>query len=161
MWISSSRRFPRSSPAAEPAERRDRRLLALVVGEDPQLRRVVRAQLESIRLPSAADAEPGTVTVVEAESGRGALAVLSRIAPALVVLDLVLPELSGYELCERLRASDALQHVPILALSARSMPEDRAAAEEAGASAFLAKPFTPRELTEHVLPLLTAGGGDR
>jgi two-component system chemotaxis response regulator CheY len=119
---------------------------------------MVRTHLEALRVP---DQESGFVSVVEAESGRGALSILAIIAPALVVLDLILPELSGYELCERLRASATLQHVPILAISARAMPEDRAAAEEAGASAFLVKPFTPRQLTEHVLPLLSAGNGDR
>jgi len=154
MWISSSRRSLQSLPDAEPADLRVRRLLALVVGEDPGLRRMVRTHLEAIRLPG--DQSPGVLSVMEAESGRAALSVLSAIAPALVVLDLILPEVSGYELCERLRASAALQNVPILAVSARAMPEDRAAAEEAGASAFLAKPFTPRELTEHVLPLLSA-----
>jgi two-component system chemotaxis response regulator CheY len=128
----------------------------LVVGEDPGLRRVIRTQLEQIRLPAmAVNGPPAVLSVVEAESGRSALSVLSAIAPALVVMDLILPELSGYELCERLRANATLQHVPILAMSARAMPEDRAAAEEAGASAFLAKPFTPRELTKHVLPLLS------
>jgi CheY-like chemotaxis protein len=152
MWTSSSRRSLQSFPDAEPAELPDR-LLTLVVGEDPGLRRMVRTHLEAIQLPGAQSRH--VLSVVEAESGRSALSVLSAVAPALVVLDLILPELSGYELCERLRASAALQHVPILALSARAMPEDRAAAEEAGASAFLAKPFTPRELTEHVLPLLS------
>jgi two-component system chemotaxis response regulator CheY len=115
---------------------------------------MVRTHLEAIRFPG--DQSPRVLSVMEAESGRGALSVISKVAPSLVVLDLILPELSGYEVCERLRATSALQHVPILAVSARAMPEDRAAAEEAGASAFLAKPFTPRELTEHVLPLLSA-----
>ena len=126
MWISSSRRSLQSLPDAEPAELRVRRFLALVVGEDPGLRRMVRTHLEAIRLPG--DKSPGVLSVMEAESGRAALSVVSAIAPALVVLDLILPELSGYEVCERLRASTALQHVPILAVSARAMPEDRAAA---------------------------------
>jgi CheY-like chemotaxis protein len=155
MWISSSRRSPQSFPDAEPAELRDRRLLALVVGENPGFRGMVRSSLEAIRIPGN-HSQDVVLTVVEAESGRGALSVISVVTPELVVLDLILPELSGYELCERLRAISALQQVPILAISARAMPEDRAAAEEAGASAFLAKPFKPRELKEHVLPLLTA-----
>jgi len=160
MWISSSRRSLPSFPDAEPAEHSERRLLALVVGEDPDLRRSVRTQLEAIRVPG--NHSSGVFSVLEAESGRGALSVLSAVAPALVVLDLILPELSGYEVCERMRAKAPLQYVPILALSARAMPEDRAAAEEAGASAFLAKPFTSRELTKHVLSLLAAAPiGDR
>jgi two-component system chemotaxis response regulator CheY len=161
MWISSSRRSPQSFPDAEPADLRERRLLALVVGEDPGLRRIIRTQLQAIRVPGmAVNDPPGVLSVVEADSGRSALSVLSAIAPSVVVLDLILPELSGYELCERLRASATLHHVPILAMSARAMPEDRAAAEEAGASAFLAKPFTARELTEHVLPLLSIYTGN-
>jgi CheY-like chemotaxis protein len=155
IWTSSSRRSPPSFPAVAPAELCDRNVLALVVEADPGTRRTVRHSLENIRLPGG-EANGTRVRVVEADTGRGALSMLSVIAPALIILDLVLPELSGYELCERLRANDALQHIPVLAISARSMPEDRAAAEEVGVSAFLARPFSRRELEAHILPLLSA-----
>ena len=132
MWISSSRRSLQSLPDAEPADLRVRRLLALVVGEDPGLRRMVRTHLEAIRLPG--DQSPGVLSVMEAESGRAALSVVSAIAPALVVLDLILPELSGYEVCERLRASTALQHVPILAVLSLPLLVRALRASELGAS---------------------------
>jgi two-component system chemotaxis response regulator CheY len=120
---------------------------------------MVRAHMETLRV-SRGDAADAGFIVVEAETGRRALSLLTTMAPDLVVVDLGLAELSGYEFCERLRATGSLQHVPVLAISARTMPEDRAAAEEAGVSAFLAKPFTRRQLTEHVVPLFNGHSGD-
>ena len=158
-WISSSRRSPQSSPAAEPADVAERRLLALVVVEDPLVRQLVRRNLEALRIPGPV--EKSGFTVVEMETGRAALSILSAVSPELVVVDLGLSELSGYEFCERLRASGGLQHVPLLAISSRAMPQDRAAAEEVGVTAFLSKPFTPRQLIEQVVPLVTASAGER
>jgi two-component system chemotaxis response regulator CheY len=114
---------------------------------------MVRQNLERLRV-RASKGQDVTLTVLEAANARSALSLMSTVAPDLVVLDLLLPELSGYEVCERLRANAAFERVPVLAISARAMPQERAAAEEAGASAFLAKPFTKQQLAEQVLPLL-------
>lgn len=153
MSISSSRPFRPSSPDAEPADVDSRRLLVLLVEGDLRVRRFVRRYLE--RFPvGRGNREVVSLSLVEAESGREALQMLAALTPDLVLLDLALPEMSGYEVCEHLRASDRLQHVPVLAMSARTMPEDRAAAEEVGASGFLAKPFTRQQLTAHIEMLL-------
>jgi two-component system chemotaxis response regulator CheY len=155
MWISSSRRSPPSSPAGEPAELRECRLLALVVVDNPELRQTVRSHLEGMRIRGH-QASTVRFTVVEAESGRAALSLLTAIAPDLVVVDLVLAEMSGYEFCERVRASGVNEQVPVIGISARAMPQDRAAAEEAGVTVFLAKPFTLRQLSEQIVPFFTA-----
>jgi two-component system chemotaxis response regulator CheY len=144
----------------EPAEPIERRLLALVVVEDPAVRQVVRVHLEGLRIPGPQRRDVG-FTVVEMETGRAALSMLAAVSPELVVVDLGLSALSGYEFCERLRATGSLQQVPLLAISARAMPQDRAAAEEAGVSAFLVKPFTPRQLTAQLVPLMTGSLAER
>jgi CheY-like chemotaxis protein len=153
MSISSSRPFRPSSPGAEPADVSGRRLLVLLIEADFRVRRVVRRHLDSFPV-GRGNLEVVSLALVEAESGREALLMLSSLTPDLVLLDLTLPEMSGYEVCEYLRASDRLRHIPVLAMSARAMPEDRAAAEEVGASAFLAKPFTRQQLTAHIEMLL-------
>jgi DNA-binding response OmpR family regulator len=84
-------------------------------------------------------------------SGEDALAELSRHAVRLVVLDLGLPGIDGFEVCRRLRARTS---VPILILSARDDEIDRVAGLEAGADDFVSKPFSPRELVARVKAIL-------
>ena len=93
--------------------------------------------------------------MVEAGTGKAALAALQRITPALICLDLMLPEQSGYtRVCEFVRREPRLLNVPVLVVSARALPEDRAAAEEAGATAYIVKPFTRQLVTQTVHALL-------
>lgn len=120
------------------------RRTALVVEDDPDIRKLVRRYLEKLELD-----------VSEAATGKAALAVLGAAPPpALVCLDLMLPESSGYQICEHMRASSALARVPVLVISARSMPPDRALAEEAGADAYLIKPVRWNSFSSTVLALL-------
>ena len=116
---------------------------ALLVEDDPDLRPELRRCLEEIGFD-----------VVEVGSGRLAVDVLGRVAPAIVVLDLMLPELSGLEVCEYIRRTPELKRVPVLITSARGMPQDRAQAEEAGADAYLVKPFSKDELIDAVRRLV-------
>ncbi len=74
-----------------------------------------------------------------------------------VCIDLCLPNESGYELCEHIRGELPLRFVPIMVTSERAFPEDMARAEEAGANAFLKKPFSMQLLTE-CLQMLVVGG---
>jgi DNA-binding response OmpR family regulator len=107
------------------------RKVAFVIDDDPEIRTILRKYLEKL-----------SFDVVEAGTGKAALALLeSPEEPALVCLDLILPEFSGYDICEKIRASPRLHSVPVLVISARSAPPDRALAEELGASAYLVKPI--------------------
>lgn len=119
------------------------RQTALLVEDDPDLRGQLRIALEGLGLE-----------VTEAASGRQAVDALAEGAPDLVVLDLMLPEVSGFELCELIRSAPPLQHVPVLVTSARGLPQDRAEAEDCGADEYLIKPFTQRELASAVRRLL-------
>ncbi len=121
------------------------RRMVLLVEDSPGLRSALRLALESLDLE-----------VLEAADGRAALERLAARTPDLVVLDLVLPRVSGYEVCEALRRSPQSRRVPVLVMSGRVLPEDRAQALEAGADAVLAKPFGLAEFRTRVKALLGA-----
>ena len=89
---------------------------------------------------------------VESEAdGQGALTAVRHLQPALVVLDLMLPGLDGWEVCKRLRAEN---DVPIIMLTARSDDIDRIVGLELGADDYVTKPFNPRELVARVRAVL-------
>lgn len=86
--------------------------------------------------------------------GREALAAVVELAPDLVILDLMLPGLSGLEILTSLRADAATLALPVLMLTAKGQGRDREAAERAGASAFMAKPFDNTEMRAAVRALI-------
>ena len=112
---------------------------ALVVEDHPDARALVRTYLLGMG-----------VEVVDVAEGRSAIRQLESSPPDLVCLDLMLPELSGFEVCEFMRAHPALREVPILIMSARAKPMDRAFAEEVGATAYLVKPFKKSDFNRAV-----------
>jgi DNA-binding response OmpR family regulator len=87
-----------------------------------------------------------------AEDGEAALAVVARVHPALVVLDVMLPKLDGFEVCRRLRAKN--DPTAILMLTARDEDIDKILGLELGADDYLTKPFNPRELVARVKAIL-------
>jgi DNA-binding response OmpR family regulator len=97
------------------------------------------------------------VRVTHSASGAGALALLQTAHPDVLVLDLMLPDRSGLEILAELRAVPALAALPVLMLTARGQHRDREAAERAGASAFLAKPFANADLLAAVRGLARGG----
>ena len=113
----------------------------LVIEDDRQIRRVVQGYLEQAgyRVLTAPDGETGLV-----------LAQYEK--PALIVLDLMLPELDGWEITRRLRASNdpAVANVHIIMLTARVEESDRVQGLTLGADDYVVKPFSPRELTARV-----------
>jgi two-component system chemotaxis response regulator CheY len=119
----------------------------LVVEDDPPLRRLARACLESMGLQ-----------VDEVSSGKNAIRHLEERTPALVCLDLMLPEISGFDVCDHIRSTPRLSKVPVLVMSTRSHPVDRAYAEEAGAAGYITKPFRIDEFQGEVRKLLRSTG---
>ncbi len=122
------------SPAAEARTR------LLLVDDDAELCAMLREYLE----PEGFSAE-------SAENGQAALERLARGGIDLVVLDVMLPGLSGFEVLRRLRATS---RVPVLMLTARGEEIDRVVGLEMGADDYLAKPFSPRELVARVRAIL-------
>ena len=84
--------------------------------------------------------------VARAKNGYEALAEVSRAAPSVVLLDLKLPKLDGWELLERLKADAAMASVPIIVVTGDSLPTHHEMARSRGAMAVLSKPIVPGEL---------------
>src|SRR5271157_149977 len=93
--------------------------------------------------------------IQEAKDGEAALEAITRLQPALVVLDVMLPKLDGFEVCRRVRAGN--NSVAILMLTARDEDIDKILGLELGADDYLTKPFNPRELVARVKAILRRG----
>lgn len=125
----------------------------LVVDDDPHIREVISFSLEQAgMLP------------VEAVNGRQALELLQQEVPALIILDVNMPEVDGFQFCKEVRKTS---EVPILFLSSRDEEIDRVVGLEIGGDDYVSKPFSPRELMARVnailkrsqtTPTSTAGG---
>ncbi len=112
----------------------------LVVDDDAHIRDVVRFALEK-----------AGHAITESADGRAALAAYAASPADLIVLDILMPEVDGLEVCRQIRRSD---DVPILFLSSRDEELDRVLGLELGADDYLTKPFSPRELVARVKGIL-------
>ena len=86
-------------------------------------------------------------TLITATNGEEALAEARRQRPDLIVLDIMMPRMDGYQVAEAIRADDDLKGTPIIMLSAKAQDEDIARGLEAGVDQYVTKPFSPDELT--------------
>ena len=120
----------------------------LVVEDEPDLAELVRFHL------SQAGFE-----VELAPTGRAGLEALRRRRPSLVILDLMLPDLSGTEVCRELRSDARLRDLPVLMLTAKAEEVDRVVGFELGADDYVTKPFSPRELALRVRAILRRAEG--
>jgi DNA-binding response OmpR family regulator len=96
------------------------------------------------------------IEVIVAEDGRRALEIIEAQQVDLVCLDLMLPDISGFRVFEHLRRSPYLRNIPVVVMSGRALPEDRARALELGAQSYLVKPFSFSALREKVTALLSS-----
>jgi two-component system response regulator MtrA len=97
--------------------------------------------------------------VVVARDGAAALARVGERLPAAAVLDIAMPELDGLEVLRRIRADPATAELPVVLLSARAQEADVARGYEEGASRYIRKPFSPRELRDALESLLGSTTG--
>ncbi len=119
-------------------------LTVLIADDEPHISELVRVTLEDDR-----------VRVVEAFDGIGALEAAELYAPDVVFLDVHLPDISGLEVCRRLRGDARLRCTPIVMLTAAAQQDDVARGFAAGATEYLTKPFSPirlLSLVERLLP---------
>jgi two-component system cell cycle response regulator DivK len=115
----------------------------LVIEDQEDNRRIMNVTL------SAAGFE-----VIEAVTGDAGVAMAESERPDLILMDIQLPGLDGYEATRLIKAKSALRHIPIIAATSYALSGDEVKAKEAGCSAYLAKPFRPRELLATVREFL-------
>ncbi len=105
-------------------------------------------KLESILLTTKGYLVQGATT------GLAALEAVAAEAPDLILLDIMLPELDGFEVCERLKKDPKTRRIPIILLTARRTPEDISRGEEVGADQYITKPFKSAMIMETIEQLL-------
>jgi len=115
----------------------------LIVEDEPPLIEVLRYNLES----------EGFLTLV-ATDGEEALLLVEEEDPDLIILDWMLPELSGIDVCRRLRETKKFKTIPIIMLTARGEESDKISGLDAGADDYVVKPFSPSELIARVRAVL-------
>lgn len=111
----------------------------LVCDNEPALRALVLAALGQ-----------SGYELCEARDGEESLQLARELEPDLIVLDMMMPGLTGLEVLSELRSEDRFQATPVIMLTARAQASDRIAAADAGVSRFVAKPFSPLELASIV-----------
>ena len=111
----------------------------LIVEDHEDARRILRDMLETT------DYE-----LVEAENGEQALAEVARQRPDLILMDIQLPILDGYEATRRIKADPALRSIPIIAVTSYALSGDELKARAAGCDDFIPKPYSPRQLLAKV-----------
>jgi CheY-like chemotaxis protein len=97
--------------------------------------------------------------LLEAADGSTALQLARDRQPDVIVLDLMMPGMTGYDVLETLQRDEETSHIPVLVLTAKSLRADRDRSHGLGASAFMTKPFLPSDLCEMVESLVGAEGG--
>jgi len=122
----------------------------LIIEDDEDIANSIRYNLE----------REGTFDVRIAGTGEDGLKEIQRTAPALVLLDINLPLMSGVELCRRLRRDEETARIPILVLTARTDESDRVLGLQLGADDYVVKPFSMRELVARVHAVLRRTEGE-
>ena len=120
----------------------------LIVDDEPHIRMLLEESL--------VDLEDQGISLLSAANGREALQLIEAHRPRLVLLDVMMPELSGYEVCEQVRANPALAQVYILMLTAKGQEADRLRGLEAGADDYATKPFDPDDMLARVQRVLAS-----
>ena len=116
----------------------------LVVDDEPMARTMLRLMLVRAGFD-----------VREAEDGKTALAEVAQVVPDLMILDIMMPGIDGFEVCTRLRSEGNTANLPIIMLSAKTDAQSVKKGLELGADRYLTKPVGPDELTRHVREVLS------
>ncbi|HLB05701.1 MAG TPA: response regulator [Thermodesulfobacteriota bacterium] len=117
----------------------------LVVDDDVFIRRMIEIRLK------AAD-----VNVIEAENGEEAVEKTISERPDLIIMDIMMPQMDGFQACEAIRSNTKISGTPILMLTARGQQIDLEKAMALGILEYITKPFSPKELAKKVVKILNA-----
>lgn len=122
----------------------------LLVEDNPDNRYVVLRLLKKLE-----------VEVVVAEDGLSAIEIARKEIPDLILMDMQLPELSGYDVTKKIREMKGMELTPVIAVTAHCMVGDREKAFQAGCTDFIEKPIVPNEFVQKVRAYLTIDKGER
>jgi two-component system phosphate regulon response regulator PhoB len=115
----------------------------LVIEDDEDILNLISYHLESQQF-----------LVVKAQSGQEGIETAWREIPDLIILDIMLPDIDGFEVCKKLKRYDQTMHIPVIMLTAKGEEIDRILGFELGADDYVVKPFSPRELVLRVKAIL-------
>ena len=121
----------------------------LVVEDDADIQKVVRMSLK-IR---------GVGEVIVVDSGTECLERLSSFTPDVILLDVMMPHVDGYETCRRLKENPVTRAIPVVFLTARAQKADRERGMKLGAAGYVTKPFDPMTLHDQIVALLAEHSG--
>lgn len=93
--------------------------------------------------------------VIQATDGMSAITTAEKECPDLILMDVMMPLLNGYEACKRLKANPKTKHIPVVMLSAKSQLAEQTEGIDSGAEDYICKPFTPKDLVEKVSSILS------
>jgi DNA-binding response OmpR family regulator len=96
--------------------------------------------------------------VIPASNGEEAYQIALKEAPDLILLDVRMPRMSGYEACQQIKAQDSIKNIPVVFLSAKGQESEVKTGIEVGAAEYILKPFSPDHLTERVRSILAQQG---
>jgi DNA-binding response OmpR family regulator len=122
----------------------------LVVEDDPNIRAILVARLVDIGF-----------AVIIAKDGRTGLELARKELPDIILLDLMLPEMDGYKVCRMIKFDASLEHIHVIICSARATDADKKLAEQAGADAYLVKPFDIELFVKTIQKLLGISPSNR
>ena len=108
----------------------------------------------ALRLLVTGTLEIGNYQIIEADNGKTALRLAKKEKPDLVILDVMMPGMNGYEVCKQIKASSQTRHIKVLILTAKGQQADKEAAKKAQADFYLPKPFSPTVLLAKINEIL-------
>jgi two-component system, cell cycle response regulator DivK len=118
----------------------------LMVEDTEDNRQIIRDLMESVGYD-----------LIEAEDGAAGVAMAIEHRPDLILMDIQLPVMDGYEACRRIKADPELRHIPIIAVTSYALSGDETKTKAAGCDGYVAKPFSPRQLLAKMNEFLEQG----
>ena len=121
----------------------------LLVEDDPDIQVVARMSLKM----------SGITKITVVSNGEECLAKVGEVKPDLILLDVMMPKMDGYETCKRLKADPATQSIPVIFLTAKAQQFEVSQGLQLGAAGYLIKPFNPSTLHQEILTVLAQPRG--
>ncbi|HEY9566966.1 MAG TPA: response regulator [Thalassobaculum sp.] len=120
----------------------------LICDDEAHIRRLIEQSLEEL--------EDEGVEILTSADGEEAVASIEQERPDLVILDVMMPKINGFDVCQRVKADDRLRSTFVLLLTAKGQEYDRVHGEQVGADRYMTKPFDPDELLTVAREVLSA-----